>query len=123
MPGSATLCRQRGRYNRRYNHRSCLVGGRGLRTRLGHAVELSVARSLAASELSVARSLAASELSVEPLRPADLGRGAELLDRYPQIGFVDATIAAMAERLKLPSIVTTDRRHFSMLRPAHVEAF
>jgi predicted nucleic acid-binding protein len=35
--------------------------------------------------------------------------------RYPDIGFVDATIVAMAERLRIETIATTDRRHFSMM--------
>ena len=39
------------------------------------------------------------------------------------LGFVDASIVAMAERLKLPSLVTTDRRDFARVRPAHVAAF
>ncbi len=75
------------------------------------------------AELAFARSLASAEISIEALRSADLERTSELLERYPQIGFVDATVAAMAERLRLPAIVTTDRRHFSILRPAHREAF
>lgn len=92
-------------------------------TVLPEAAYLLRARLGAEVELAFARSLAADELSVEPLGPADFERAADLLERYPQIGFVDATIAAIAERLKLSSIVTTDRRHFSMLRPAHVEAY
>lgn len=75
------------------------------------------------AELAFARSLAGAEISIEALRPADLERTSQLLGRYPQIGFVDATVAAMAERLRLPAIVTTDRRHFSILRPVHREAF
>ena len=31
--------------------------------------------------------------------------------RHPEIGFVDATIVAMAEQLKIQTIATTDRRH------------
>jgi hypothetical protein len=68
-------------------------------------------------------SLVAGELAVEPLSQADLERAAEILETYPQIGFVDATVAAMAERLRLPGVVTTDRRHFSLIRPRHRLAF
>ena len=75
------------------------------------------------AELAFSRSLASAELSIEALQAADLERSSELLERYPQIGFVDAMVAAMAERLRLPAIVTTDRRHFSILRPAHRDAF
>ncbi len=68
-------------------------------------------------------SLEAGELTIEMLRVDDLPRCGELLDRHPEIGFVDATMAAIAERLRLPAIVTTDRRHFSRIRPRHREAF
>lgn len=68
-------------------------------------------------------SLAAGELTIEPLYRADLERSAELLAAYPDLGFVDCTVVAMAERLRLRSVVTTDRRHFAAVRPRHVEAF
>ncbi len=68
-------------------------------------------------------SLVAGELAVEALAPADLARSDELLGTYPDLGFVGATIVAIAERLRLPRIVTTDRRHFGRVRPSHVEAF
>ena len=69
------------------------------------------------------KSLCAGEFSVEPLQAGDLDRSLELLSVYPAIGFVGATVAALGERLRLPSLVTTDRRHFSALRPAHRPAF
>ncbi|PYR67052.1 MAG: hypothetical protein DMF88_14160 [Acidobacteria bacterium] len=34
-----------------------------------------------------------------------------------------ASVVAMAERLKLTSIATTDRRHFGAVRPKHAERF
>ena len=83
-----------------------------LASRLGEAVE----RRFVAS-------LAARELTIEDLKAADVERCRDLLDRYPQLGFVDATVVAMAERLRLPAIVTTDRRHFAPVRPAHRPAF
>jgi predicted nucleic acid-binding protein len=45
------------------------------------------------------------------------------LRQHAEIGFVDATLVAIAERLKLTTIATTDRRHFSRIQPAHVRAF
>ena len=42
---------------------------------------------------------------------------------YDWLGFVDATIIAAAERLKLSTLATTDRRHFAVVRPAHAERF
>ena len=39
------------------------------------------------------------------------------------LGTVDASVIALAERLKVSQIATLDHRHFSVVRPAHVEAF
>ncbi len=66
-------------------------------------------------------SLAAGEIVVEPLGQPDLTRTEALMSAYDQLGFVDASIVAMIERLKLSTLATTDRRHFMAVRPAHVE--
>lgn len=62
--------------------------------------------------------------SVENLHTADYGRVRELCDRYADadIGFVDAAVLAVVERLGEPKMATLDRRHFGLLRPRHVEA-
>ena len=39
---------------------------------------------------------------------------------YEVLGLVDATVVAVAERLRITVLATTDRRHFSAVRPAHV---
>ncbi|MGH9917869.1 MAG: type II toxin-antitoxin system VapC family toxin, partial [Nitrososphaerales archaeon] len=39
------------------------------------------------------------------------------------LGTVDATVVAIAERLAVAQIATLDRRHFTVVRPAHVAAF
>ncbi len=83
-----------------------------LRTRLGPAAEKAFADSLAAGELAV-----------ENLMERDLSRMAELLAGQPFLGLVDASIVAIAERLKLDTLVTTDRRDFGRVRPRHVDAF
>jgi predicted nucleic acid-binding protein len=75
------------------------------------------------AERAFVRSLAKGEMDIEPLRDADLSRADAILERYPEIGFVDASVVAMAERLKLRRIATTDRRHFAKIRPAHVTGF
>ena len=56
---------------------------------------------------------------------ADLGRARELQARYADLdlGIVDATIVALAERLDLTRVATLDHRHFTVVRPSHVEAF
>jgi predicted nucleic acid-binding protein len=77
----------------------------------------------AAAESAFVRALVARELDIEPLRDSDLQRADALLSRYPEIGFVDATIVAVAERLKLTRLATTDRGHFARIVPAHVAAF
>jgi uncharacterized protein len=65
----------------------------------------------------------ARELDVESLRDQDVTRAAAILERYPEIGFTDASVVAMAERLKVRRIATTDRRDFARVRPRHVDAF
>lgn len=60
-----------------------------------------------------------------PVTAADLDRMAELVETYADfpLGLVDASVIAVAERLGAADIATLDRRHFSVVRPAHVPAF
>ena len=75
------------------------------------------------AELAFIRSLAKGEMAIEPLQRQDISRAHALMDTYAELGFVDTTVVAMAERLKVPSIATTDRRHFGAVRPAHRDRF
>jgi len=52
-------------------------------------------------------------------------RVAVLIEQYADadLGFVDAAVVAIAERLNERVIATTDRRDFSIVRPLHVTAF
>ena len=68
-------------------------------------------------------SLAAGELEVESLRGADLERASALMAGYPDLGFVDLSIVAIAERLKVLTVATTDRRHFDRVAPRHARRF
>lgn len=77
----------------------------------------------AIAERKFVQSVGDEELSIEPVTPRDFKRSTELLGKYPDIGFVDASVVAVAERLKLRTIATTDHRHFGPLRPAHVDSF
>lgn len=45
-------------------------------------------------------------------------------DRYADadIGFVDAAVLAVVERLNEPKLATLDHRRFGALRPRHVDA-
>jgi uncharacterized protein len=58
---------------------------------------------------------------IADLEPADYTRVRELCDRYADadIGFVDAAVLAIVERLGEAKLATLDRRHFSLLRPRH----
>lgn len=69
--------------------------------------------------------LASGAFMLEPVHPTDALRMVELVARYHDLplGTVDASVVAAAERLGLGQIATVDRRHFSIVRPAHVEAF
>lgn len=75
------------------------------------------------AELAFVRSIAAGELSIQSLTTRDFERTAIVLERYPDVGFVDASVVAVAERLRLRTIATTDRRHFGKILPSHVKAF
>jgi predicted nucleic acid-binding protein len=61
-------------------------------------------------------SLARGELAVEALERRDLARAAAVLAKRPELGFVDASIVALAERLGIRRLATTDRRHFAAVR-------
>lgn len=58
---------------------------------------------------------------VADLTASDYPRVHELCDRYAHadIGFVDAAVLAIVERMNEPKLATLDRRHFGLLRPRH----
>lgn len=53
----------------------------------------------------------------------DLSRAAELEEQYDDLplGFVDASVIAVCERLGEKKVATLDRRHFSIVEPRHVK--
>lgn len=61
---------------------------------------------------------------IEALGLEDHRRIRQLCDRYADsdIGFVDAAVLAVVERLGEPKLATLDHRHFRTLRPRHVDA-
>jgi uncharacterized protein len=63
-------------------------------------------------------------LEVEDLIDADYERIAELMRTYAdlRVGFVDAAVLAIVERLREPKLATLDHRHFSVMRPRHLDA-
>ncbi|MEY9940943.1 type II toxin-antitoxin system VapC family toxin [Streptacidiphilus sp. MAP5-3] len=58
------------------------------------------------------------------LTSADLTRMSELVLRYADfpLGGVDASVITVAERFGVDRVATLDRRHFSVVKPAHVHA-
>lgn len=69
--------------------------------------------------------LANGDLGVEPVAASDWLRIAQLVHQYQDLplGTVDASVVAAAERLNESTIATLDRRHFSVVRPHHTDAF
>jgi hypothetical protein len=61
---------------------------------------------------------------VEPLADSDFSRIMEICDRYADadVGFVDAAVLSVVERLREPKLATLDLKHFRALRPRHVDA-
>lgn len=66
----------------------------------------------------------ARRLQIVDLELDDYRRVSELLDRYRDLplGFVDAAVLAVVERLKETKLATLDRRHFTIVRPRHLPA-
>ncbi len=65
-----------------------------------------------------------SAFRVEEVQAVDYPRIRDLCARYADadIGFVDAAVLAIAERLGETRLATLDRRHFGRLRPRHIAA-
>jgi len=73
--------------------------------------------------LALLDDIQAGAYRVEELHPEDYRRIREVSDRYgdADIGFVDAAVLAVVERLNESKLATLDYRHFSILRPRHVD--
>jgi hypothetical protein len=74
-------------------------------------------------EATFLRSLGDGELELVELIPADLSRMAALVTQYADLplGTTDASVIALAERLGVTEVATLDRRHFTVVRPGHVD--
>lgn len=68
--------------------------------------------------------IVAGAYRVIPPTVSDLARCRDLQGRYLDLdlGVVDASIVALAERLDEPKVATLDHRHFATVRPAHRDA-
>ncbi len=64
------------------------------------------------------------DVTIVDLVRADYVRVRELLTRYAdsKLGFVDAAVVAILERLDEHKLATLDHRHFATIRPKHTDA-
>lgn len=85
---------------------------------------LLTSRGLFRSYLTFLRDLEVGAYVIVDLWLEDYARIRAIREQYSDfdIGFVDAAVLAIVERLNEPKLATLDRRHFSALRPRHVEA-
>ena len=90
---------------------------------LGETAYLLEERSQTSGVIELAGWLSQPRITVEGLLPQDLRRITVLMSKYPELGFVDSSVVAIAERMLVDTIATTDRRHFSGVRPSHAERF
>lgn len=117
---------------REQHHPACVAVARQLRERLViPQVVLPEATCLVAKYVghpamrAMVRQLATPPWNFEPLHDEDLNRVAAVLDQYhdQSLDFADACIVAIAERLRVPRVLTLNRRHFALIRPQHCAAF
>ncbi len=78
-----------------------------------------------AAELALIAMIRDGSLGVEALTGADWDRVDQLIGRYADLGLgvTDASLIAVAERKGSTRIATVDRRHFTVVRPVHCDAF
>ena len=74
--------------------------------------------------LALLRDIEVGNFRVVDLARDEYSRVEEIIQQYADsnIGFVDAAVLAIVERLNEPKLATLDRRHFGMMRPRHIEA-
>jgi predicted nucleic acid-binding protein len=57
---------------------------------------------------------------LEPMAGADVGRARKIIERHEDLGIslADASIVVLAERHRIPEVLTLDQRHFRVLSAA-----
>jgi uncharacterized protein len=77
------------------------------------------------AEIQFLRAFELGELDLAELTLDDIRRSADLANQYADLGLggTDASVVAIAERLGITQVATFDRRHFTIVRPRHVEGF
>lgn len=78
-----------------------------------------------AAEGRFLRLVTSDRVEVVDLTATDYARAIELVETYADLGlgFVDASVVAVCERLDVVRVATLNRRDFAVVRPAHCEAF
>ncbi len=78
-----------------------------------------------AAEAAFLQSFRDGTLTLANVGLDDLDRMAQLVTTYADLplGAVDASVVAISERLGATEIATLDRRHFTIVRPRHADAF
>ncbi len=76
-------------------------------------------------ELIFLEEIIKTSFQLELLKDMDIVRIIEILKKYDtlNIGYVDASIVAIAERLKTNKILTLDRKHFEIITPRGFDRF
>jgi uncharacterized protein len=88
-------------------------------------VDYLVSTRMGASPMvALMRDIESGAYRVKELQVGDYARVRELMDRYADmdLGFVDASVIAVVERLGEPKLATLDHRHFLAVRLRHVDA-
>ena len=80
---------------------------------------LVATRKGVAAELAVLQELAGGAYELAAIGAQDLDTAIDVVDRYREldVGIADASIVVLADRYRTNTILTLDRRHFTVLRP------
>jgi predicted nucleic acid-binding protein len=91
-------------------------------TEIGYMLQ---SRAGSRAEAGFLRDVADGLYELVQITAADATRAADLVEQYSDLplGTADAIVIAIAERFRAVNIATLDRRHFSVVRPAHTTSF
>ena len=89
------------------------------------AAWLDESRLRPAAEARLLALVTSPRFTIVDLVSADYKRTIELIGTYADLGlgFVDASVIAVAERLDQATVATLNHRDFAVVRPAHRDAF
>jgi len=78
-----------------------------------------------AAQASYLRLITSGQLTPVDLTAADWQRCLDLAEQYAslRLDLIDASLIAVAERLKLTTLATLNHRDFTVVRPRHAAAF